>query len=235
MAVPGLPGSVRDFRWLAPLIAEHHRVLRLDLPGYGQSPRTATRGMATHQRAQAVAALITELGLGQVTLLAHSSGSTPVAWLAAQRTDLVRGVVLLAPTGPRPHYSVPAFQAVAAAYRVPPARPLLDVAARRFFAAAGFPRSLSDTERRLAILDAAAIDFAAHRAVLSVVAAPALVCWAEDDPVIGSDRVLDLVSCLPDAVTVTFPTGGHNVQKTQAAPVADAVLEHLASRGGPTR
>lgn len=233
LAVPGLPGSVRDFRWLAPLIAGHVRMLRLDLPGFGDSPRSAQRGMTTAQRAAAVAALIETLAMPPVTLIAHSSGSTPAAWLAASRPDLVHAIVLLAPTGPRPHYPTLAFQALAAGYRVPPARALLDAGVRRFFDSVGFPRSLTDAERRFSVLDAAALDFTEHRAMLSSVATPSLVCWATDDPVIPSRNVAELVATLPEPATVTFATGGHNIQKTQARPVAEAVLDALATWGSP--
>ena len=40
VAIPGLPGSGRDFRWLAPLLADRFRVIRIDPPGYGASPRS---------------------------------------------------------------------------------------------------------------------------------------------------------------------------------------------------
>jgi pimeloyl-ACP methyl ester carboxylesterase len=229
LAVPGLPGTVRDFRWLAPLVAERHRVVRLDLPGFGDSPRTGSTGMTTAQRAEAVLALIDALALERVALLAHSSGSTPAARIAGQRADLVDALVLLAPTGPRPHYSTRGFRALAAGYRLPLARALLDVAVRQVFAAAGFPRSLTDDERRNTVLDAAAVDFAEHSTTLGAVAVPTLVCWAEDDPVIPSAVVADLVTALPRATAVRFATGGHNVQKTQAGPIADAMLELLAS------
>lgn len=231
LAMPGLPGTVRDFRWLAPRIAERHRVVRLDLPGFGGSPRTGSRGMTTAGRAEAALALIDALALGRVALLAHSSGSTPAAWIAAQRADIVDSLVLLAPTGPRPHYSTQGFRALAAGYRLAPARPLFDLAVRRLFAAAGFPRSLTDDERRNALLDAAAVDFVEHDAMLGLVAAPTLVCWAEDDPVIPSTNVADLVAAMPRATAVRLATGGHNVQKTQARPIADAVLELLGSAG----
>jgi pimeloyl-ACP methyl ester carboxylesterase len=224
LAVPGLPGTRRDFRWLAPLLAQHCRVVRVDLPGFGDTPRFGCRGWSSEAKAEVLAALIDALELERVSLLSHSSGSAPAVRLAAGQPERVDGLVLLAPTGSRPHYPTHVFAALAAAYRVPLTRGLLDVGVARFFASAGFPRSLTDEERRNAVLDAAALDFAEHRAALVEVAVPALVCWAEDDPVIPADIPAALVWMLANAEPLTFTSGGHNIQKTQARAVADAVV-----------
>lgn len=228
LAVPGLPGTVRDYRWLAPLISPHRRVVRIDLPGYGGSPRGQRRGLTTAQRAGAVLALIEALGLGRVSLVSHSSGSTPAVWLAVRRPDVVESLTLLAPTGPRPHYPMIMFDVLAAGYGLPLVAPVVDQVVRRLFDAGGFSRRLSDADRRHTVMDAAAVDFAEHRAMLAAVTAPTLVCWAHDDPVIPSEIVADLVSRVPRSTALSFATGGHNVQKSQAAPIAEAMLEHLA-------
>lgn len=228
LAVPGLPGTVRDYRWLAPLLSPRHRVVRIDLPGFGGSPRTQQRGLPTARRAEAVLALIDALGLRRVSLVSHSSGSTPAVWLAARRPDVVESLTLLAPTGPRPHYSTVMFDVLAAGYRLPLVTPVVDQVVSRLFDVAGFSRRLSDADRRHTVLDAAAVDFGEHRALLSAVDVPTLVCWAHDDPVIPSDIVAEVVARVPGASGLSFATGGHNVQKTQAAPIAEAMLEHLA-------
>ena len=228
VAVPGLPGSVRDYRWLAPLLAEHVTVVRLDLPGFGESPRAGRRAMSTNERADAVRAAVEALGLGPVTLLAHSSGSTPAVALAVRRLDLVSSVVLLAPTGPCSHYPQAGFRALAAGYRVPVLSRAVRLVVERVFAAAGFPASLSDGEREAAVKDAAALDFAEHATRLAALTQPTLVCWADDDPVIPSSIVTDLVALVPEAQPLHLRSGGHNVQKTQARAIADAVVDFVA-------
>jgi pimeloyl-ACP methyl ester carboxylesterase len=235
IAIPGLPGSVRDYRWLAPLLAEHVTVVRLDLPGFGESPRAPHRAMSIDERADAVHAVVEARGLSRVTLLAHSSGSTPAVALAVRRRDLVSSVVLLAPTGPRSHYSRTAFTALAAGYSVPGLRLGAHAVVQRLFAAAGFPRSLSDAEREAAVLDAAALDFDQHAANLAALTQPTLLCWARDDPVIPSGIVADLVALVPHAQTLHLSSGGHNVQKTQARVIADAVVAFVRphAEGGP--
>src|SRR5574339_256968 len=41
IAVHGVPGSVRDFRYLAPHLTDAVRLVRVDLPGFGASPPAA--------------------------------------------------------------------------------------------------------------------------------------------------------------------------------------------------
>jgi pimeloyl-ACP methyl ester carboxylesterase len=78
---------------MVPALAEHHHVVRVDLPGCGQSPPAPTYDVP-HQ-ADRVAAALDGLGLGAVTVVAHSSGGYVATSLAEQRPDLVRSLALI--------------------------------------------------------------------------------------------------------------------------------------------
>ena len=43
VALHGAPGSVRDWRWLGPLLEPRIRLVRVDMPGYGDTPRALCR------------------------------------------------------------------------------------------------------------------------------------------------------------------------------------------------
>ncbi|HEY3506164.1 MAG TPA: alpha/beta hydrolase [Actinocatenispora sp.] len=81
------------------LLAAHHHVIRVDLPGCGQSPPAPTYDVP--DQAARVAALLDELGLRRVAVVGHSSGGYVGTALAEQRPDLVGSLVLIS-TGPRP-------------------------------------------------------------------------------------------------------------------------------------
>lgn len=83
---------------MVPTLANHHHVIRVDLPGCGQSPPAST--YAVPAQAGRVAALLDELGLCEVTVVGHSSGGYVGTALAEQRPDLV-GSLALVSTGPR--------------------------------------------------------------------------------------------------------------------------------------
>ncbi|MGH9887790.1 MAG: alpha/beta fold hydrolase, partial [bacterium] len=74
VAVHGIPGSVRDFRYLAPQVSGALRVVRLDLPGFGGSTPEAFGVGSFDGRVRAVLELADHLGLAQFAVLGHSMG-----------------------------------------------------------------------------------------------------------------------------------------------------------------
>jgi pimeloyl-ACP methyl ester carboxylesterase len=78
-------------------LAGHHHVIRVDLPGCGQSPPAPSYDVP--EQAGRVAVLLDDLGLRHVTLAGHSSGGYVATALAEQRPDLVGSLALIS-TGP---------------------------------------------------------------------------------------------------------------------------------------
>lgn len=78
-------------------LADRHHVIRVDLPGCGQSPPAPS--YAVPEQASSVALLLDDLGLQHVTLAGHSSGGYVATALAERRPDLVGSLALIS-TGP---------------------------------------------------------------------------------------------------------------------------------------
>ncbi|MDR6610662.1 alpha/beta hydrolase [Leifsonia sp. 1010] len=96
VAVPGMGDLRSSYRELvAPLVAAGYRVAVTDLRAHGDSDTTFTEfgDIAT---AQDLIALIEELG-GPAVVLGNSMGAAAAAWAAAERPDLVSGLVLYGP------------------------------------------------------------------------------------------------------------------------------------------
>ncbi len=223
VAIPGLPGTVRDFRWLGAALGEEFRLIRVDLPGFGRSTRTGYAGMSIGERAEAVRALIEALDLGSVTLVTHSSGGTVAGHLARYHPALVERCVLIACPGPRPHYPAALYRATAAVFSRRPGRLLMVPVQRALYRALGFSKSLSDAERMYTTLDAAAAHFDTHSENVRNMTQPTLTAWAQDDRMIPSDIFLALDAIAPDGPRLRFDTGGHNIQKTRATELAEAI------------
>ncbi len=101
------PGDSRDFEAVTPALAERYRVLALDWPGYGQSSmpaRPADLGVLDFY--EVLLTLLKALNLSQVSLIGNSVGGNAAARLAAERPDMVRSLVLVAPGGFTPHNAV---------------------------------------------------------------------------------------------------------------------------------
>lgn len=225
VAVPGLPGSGRDYRWLAPVLAEQFRVIRIDPPGYGASPRTEWSPMTIGERAADVLTLIEQLNIAPVILIGHSAGGAVVAHIARHHPEAVRAAIMISSTGPTAHLAGTPMKVLAQPLRLMPVRVVLNPAIRRLYKAQGFPSYLTDDERAFALLDAAAFDFAAHRANLAAMRTPTMVAWATDDPVIPTKTFQALADAVPSGPRLEFSNGGHNVQKTHAVEVAAAIVE----------
>ncbi|MFI7614004.1 alpha/beta fold hydrolase [Nonomuraea terrae] len=82
---------------VVPALAGHHHVIRVDLPGCGQSPPAPSYDVPA--QAGQVAALLDDLSLRHVAVVGHSSGGYVATALAEQRPDLVGSLALIS-SGP---------------------------------------------------------------------------------------------------------------------------------------
>ncbi|MEU0534306.1 alpha/beta fold hydrolase [Amycolatopsis tolypomycina] len=97
LLVHGSGASGASWGPVAGLLAGRHDVVRVDLPGCGQSPLAPS--YAVPGQAARVAAVLDGLGLRQVVVAGHSSGGYVATSLLEQRPDLVRSLALVS-TGP---------------------------------------------------------------------------------------------------------------------------------------
>ncbi|MFC8719829.1 alpha/beta fold hydrolase [Kitasatospora sp. NPDC057198] len=84
---------------VVPALAGRHHVIRIDLPGHGQSP--PARSYDVPGQAARLAAALDELGVRAVTAVGHSSGGYVATALAERRPDLVGSLALIS-SGPSP-------------------------------------------------------------------------------------------------------------------------------------
>jgi pimeloyl-ACP methyl ester carboxylesterase/CRP-like cAMP-binding protein len=82
---------------LVGLLSQRFRVIAVDLPGYGQSPRLPER-TTIPQYADLLAELIAQVSNGPAVLVGHSMGGMTSVTLALRHPVLVERMVLLGPT-----------------------------------------------------------------------------------------------------------------------------------------
>jgi len=102
-------------------LAGHCHVIRVDLPGCGQSPPALSYDVP--EQAGRVAVLLDDLGLRHITVAGHSSGGYVATALAEQRPDLVGSIALIS-TGPSLDALLPQ-PLILRALLAPPLGPLL--------------------------------------------------------------------------------------------------------------
>ena len=121
LLIHGSGASATFWGPVAGLLAGHHHVIRIDLPGCGQSPPAGSFDVPA--QAGRVAALLDDLGLRHITVAGHSSGGYVGTELATQRPDLVGSLALIS-TGPSLDALLPQ-PSIVQALLAPPLGPLL--------------------------------------------------------------------------------------------------------------
>jgi pimeloyl-ACP methyl ester carboxylesterase len=97
LLIHGSGASGSSWGPVVPALAGRYHVIRVDLPGHGQSPPAPSYDVP--EQAGRVAALLDGLGLRHVTVAGHSSGGYVATALAEQRPGLVGSLALIS-TGP---------------------------------------------------------------------------------------------------------------------------------------
>jgi len=224
LAVHGMPGTVRDFRYLGALLEPHLRFIRLDLPGFGASPPRLPPTRAGY--VEAIVRALDALGLERAVLLSHSFGSGMVLSVAAEAPTRVAGLALLAPTGLRPNRGMKRFPVPPRVLEGALATPGLGrVLGRRLepgFRAMGF--RCTEAEARRSITTVARWRFAETRAAVQALRCPVFGAWTDDDHAVEPAIVTELLDHLPPGPRLGFATGGHNLQKSRAAEIAEALI-----------
>lgn len=90
LLVHGFPESWWAFHKLIPLLAAEHRVIAVDLPGFGDSAVTTEEDYSSTRAAARLALLIEELDIGPVHLTGQDISGPTTFRLAAQHPELVR-------------------------------------------------------------------------------------------------------------------------------------------------
>ena len=96
--VHGLNGCWQNWLENMPTVALDHRVVALDLPGFGGS-EMPTEPIAITGFAEAVEGLCEHLGLGPIAVVGNSMGGFTAAELAIRQPDRVERLVLVAAAG----------------------------------------------------------------------------------------------------------------------------------------
>lgn len=174
--VHGLGGSAVNWLALGPLLAQHGRVLALDLPGFGRTP-PAGRGMSVEVSAALLLRFLSRVVGGPARLGGNSMGGLISILAAAEEPAAVDRLVLVNPALPRPP-ETPVDRQVAAVfitYMVPGAGETL-LRLRRWTQS---PEEAMDRLLRLCGTSAAALSPDVRRAHEALARARRSMAWAD--------------------------------------------------------
>jgi len=243
--LPSLGRSVRDYDDVARrLAAAGLRVVRPEPRGIGRS-KGPMDNLSVHDFASDVAAVVESEGKGPVVVVGHAWGNFPARQLAADRPDLVKGVVLVAASAgkvPPGSTEKPINAEMRKAIDGPsdmslPEEQRLAYLRLAFFASGNDPRVWLDGwhsqthEAESHARNTTPVDdyFAAGKA-------PILDLQGEEDTVAPRRFANVLKSMLGDRVTVVvIPHAGHAMAPEQPQAMADAIASFTRSVYGASR
>lgn len=250
--VHGLSGSWQNWLEQLPAFAADHRVVAMDLPGFGHSPMPR-EPISIAGYARLLDGLLGELGLATGAVVGNSMGGFVAAELAIAFPERVSSLVLVSAAGisthadPRTGRALPALRRVdrvtammaaslaarsdAATRRPRLRRGLLSLVARH---PAQLPAALAAEQLRgagkpgfLPALEA--LHGYEIRRRLPRIACPTLIVWGENDMLIGARDAAVFEELIPDSRLVVFADTGH-VAMLERPDAFNALLADFLAR-----
>jgi len=234
VGIHGCPGSVKDWRWLGVPLEANARFIRLELPGFGETPLRTGPNPSLAGRGHIFIEALDALDIASCIVVAHSAGGLVALEAAARYSERIQGVALIAVPGGRPHRPVrhfPQAQWVSRGLRVPGLKYVLTQLGRRAFGRAGFPDGLPSDTVRQTLHIVAHMDFQRQRENIGRIEQSTLVAWADDDQFIEAAIGQELAESLPPGPRLPFQAGGHYIQKTQSVEIGRTLLHWIDDAG----
>lgn len=244
----GFGASAYSWRQVIPALARGHRVVAIDLNGFGYTQRPRSRGSYTREgQAKLVLDTLDALGIARAHFVGHSYGGGITLYLAARHPERFRSMVLVdssAPTYANDRRSR------AAALRPLDAFYVRTVALRPGAIRKALLRSFWDDSKVTPELVRAyadrltveGVDYAFYGLTapvppgapveLETIAVPTLVVWGDHDELISPEAGRRAAARLPHSEFVLLGDCGHLPMEEQPEALLRALLPFLARHRG---
>lgn len=224
--------NLTTVRSIAATASGTHRVLNLDMPGFGQSPEPDSV-WDIDQYTELVNRFIDHLHLERPILAGHSFGGRVAIQLASQRKD-IDAVILIDAAGIKPrrslkyYYKVYTFKAAKRLSYLLLGRENAEKRIERIRASRGSSDYANASPRMRAIMS----KVVNHdlTACLPRITAPTLLIWGENDTATPLADAKKMERLIPDAGLVSFPGCGHYSFLDNPAQFAAVLHSFLQSR-----
>ena len=257
--IHGLGGCWQNWLEQLPVFAREHRVIGLDLPGFGYSP-LPEEDISVTDYALNVRELLDALELERATLVGNSMGGLIAAELALAAPERVARLALVSPAGIAVHYRPRQLPKILVFY--PPVAVAASWVGDHADAAAQRPRlrrlllkTVADhpaeipgplAEEQFRGVGAPAFRLALEALVeysiedrLPGIAAPTLIVWGEHDHVLPARHADAYAAAIAGSREVVLPETGHVAMLERPQEFNALLAEHLrlepstALRRGP--
>ena len=237
----GFGSSLQTWTTWTASLNKTHRVISLDLPGFGLTGPNSTHAYADADDVQFVAQFVNQLRIAEFTLIGHSMGGK-IAWnMAAAYPYQVRKLILIAPDG----YSNPEDIGLRP-YALPAWSHLMKYCLPSFLVKKSLEPAFYDSDAITQELLTRYHDFLRAPGVrqaiieranqtintdpverLKKITAPTLLLWGDSDRMIPPDNAIQYSRVLARSTTVILPKQGHLLQEERPQEGLAEVLDFL--------
>lgn len=218
----GWGSSLATFNEMATYLSKKFRVIRLDFPGFGASPKPSN-DWGVEQYARLTAAFLKKLKVTELHAVAgHSFGGRVIIKGFSTKVLTADKVVLLGAAGPKPSQKAKKliFQSIAkvgkAATALPGLRKLRPKLQRKLYAAAGSTDYLEAQAMRQIFLNTVNEDLLPEVSAIDV---STLMIWGENDQEVPVSDARRMQALIKRSELIVVPDAGHFVHIDDAAEV----------------
>jgi pimeloyl-ACP methyl ester carboxylesterase len=244
----GTPFSSYVWRALARSLARDHQVFVWDMPGYGQSEKSADQDVSLAAQGRVFTELLSHWHLEEPLVVAHDFGGAVALRAHLLHGARYRALALVDPVALAP-WGSPFFRLVREHAEVfeqlPP--PLHQALVREYVGSASGPGLhpavldrlvqpwLGDPGqaafyRQIAQADQRYTDEVQHR--YAEITVPTLICWGRNDTWIPPEKGRELAALIPGARWEPIAHAGHLVQEDAPAELTAVLIAFLHGRHG---
>lgn len=240
----GFPTSSHLWNGVVPLVPRGHRVVVVDLLGYGRSDRPAGRDLSIKGHADRVVALLDALGINYAVLVGHDLGGGIAQSLALRYPARVSRLCLINSVAFEdwPGREVKLVRATRSLTRFLPATWMLSVLRadllRGYVAGDRGTHSIEqyvrlfagESGRDVLVAHLSALDSGETRAMeprLKDIVAPTSIVWGAEDPFLSREIGVRLAAAIPGATLDVIPDVRHFTPEEAPERVASAITELL--------
>ncbi|MEO7962289.1 MAG: alpha/beta hydrolase [Gemmatimonadaceae bacterium] len=241
----GFPTSSHLWNGVVPLVPKGHRVVVVDLLGYGRSDPPENRDLSIRGHGERILALLDALRINYATIVGHDLGGGVAQWLAVRHPARVSRLCLIDSVAfdAWPGREVKLARATMPLTRFLPATWLLSVLRadllRGYVASDRGTHSidqyvrpfLTDVGRDVLVAHLAALDSEETKALalrLKDIVCPTAIVWGAEDPFLPRAIATELSGAIPEATLDVVPDVRHFTPEEAPERVASAIATLLA-------
>lgn len=226
----GIESSSSYWTHLVPALSEHHRVISIDLLGFGMSPKPSNIAYSLDDQVNALHRTLESMDIKKFTLAGHSLGSIVALAYSAQYSDRVASLIMFSP--------VIISEAVKSDRDILKRVDFINKVSDTSFMLTETAQAIGDKRIKKYIpfvrsLDNSIKDQDSHHLAHMAKEVPIAMVYGQNDPLVDKKLLHNLTGEFKNSSVVEIPGGFHNFPMFEPHMVLEAIDKDLEHENQP--